>query len=215
MVHDLLFHELLLGILLWLGVQASLQWQRGQATKRPPSQQIKRPPKASQPFAGLTHKPHCAACEQGQAPGDRLPPSPPPLSTPKRGRPRTVAARNHYCPQKTCAYYGWVGLGNIRANGHPGSGAWRQFHCVVCDAYFLETHRTLFYGKPLPAERIVCAVAAVAEGLGIRAVARVFAVDPNTILAWLSEAATQLQAFSQYRLTTCKSVTSRSMSYSP
>jgi IS1 family transposase len=36
--------------------------------------------------------------------------------------------------------------------------------------------------------------------LGIRAVARVFAVDPNTVLAWLVEAADHLQAFSQYFL---------------
>jgi IS1 family transposase len=36
--------------------------------------------------------------------------------------------------------------------------------------------------------------------LGIRAVARVFEVDPNTVLQWLVEVAEQLQAFSQYFL---------------
>ena len=41
---------------------------------------------------------------------------------------------------------------------------------------------------------------ALAEGLGIRAVARVFEVDPTTVLAWLVEAAEQLQAFSHYFL---------------
>src|SRR2546430_2224288 len=44
---------------------------------------------------------------------------------------------------------------------------------------------------------LVWAVGALAEGLGIRAVARVFEVDPNTVLQWLVEAAEQLQAFSQ------------------
>ena len=44
------------------------------------------------------------------------------------------------------------------------------------------------------------AVGALAEGLGIRAVARVFEVDPNTVLQWLVEVAEQLQAFSQYFL---------------
>jgi IS1 family transposase len=43
-------------------------------------------------------------------------------------------------------------------------------------------------------------VGALAEGLGIRAVARVFEVDPNTVLQWLVEVAEQLQAFSQYFL---------------
>jgi hypothetical protein len=47
---------------------------------------------------------------------------------------------------------------------------------------------------------LVWAIAAWAEGLGIRAVARVFAVDPNTVLQWLGEAAEQLHAFSRYFL---------------
>jgi IS1 family transposase len=46
----------------------------------------------------------------------------------------------------------------------------------------------------------VWAVGALAEGLGIRAVARVFEVDPNTVLQWLVEAADHLKAFSQYFL---------------
>ena len=38
------------------------------------------------------------------------------------------------------------------------------------------------------------------KGLGIRATARVFEVDPNTVLQWLVEAAEQLRAFSAYFL---------------
>ena len=38
------------------------------------------------------------------------------------------------------------------------------------------------------------------QGLGIRGTARVFEVDPNTVLGWLVEAADQLRAFSQYFL---------------
>src|SRR5262249_31450912 len=47
---------------------------------------------------------------------------------------------------------------------------------------------------------LVWAVGALAEGLGIRAVARVFEVDPNTVLYWLVEAAEHLQAFPRYFL---------------
>jgi IS1 family transposase len=43
-------------------------------------------------------------------------------------------------------------------------------------------------------------VGALAEGLGIRAVARVFAVDPHTVLQWLVEAAGQAAALSRYFL---------------
>jgi hypothetical protein len=40
----------------------------------------------------------------------------------------------------------------------------------------------------------------LAEGLGIRATARVFEIDPNTVLHWLVEAAEHLRAFSCYYL---------------
>ena len=43
-------------------------------------------------------------------------------------------------------------------------------------------------------------LACLAEGLGIRATARVFEVDANTVLNWLAEAAEQLRAFSAYFL---------------
>jgi hypothetical protein len=93
-----------------------------------------------------------------------------------------------------------LGLGNLRANGHPNGGPWRQFHCTACKGYFLETHGTIFQGKRIAVELIVRVVACLAEGLGIRATARVFEVDPNTVLHWLVEAAEQLQAFSRYFL---------------
>ena len=47
-------------------------------------------------------------------------------------------------------------------------------------------------------ELIVRVLACLAEGLGIRATARVFEVDPTTVLHWLVEAAEQLRAFSAY-----------------
>ena len=73
-------------------------------------------------------------------------------------------------------------------------------HCRSCQGYFLETHGTLFHGKRVSVDLIVRVLACLAEGLGIRATARVFEVDPNTVLQWLVEAAEQLQAFSRYFL---------------
>ncbi len=93
-----------------------------------------------------------------------------------------------------------LGRGNIRANGYPNGGRWRQRHCVVCDRYFLETHGTVFHGKNRPAEDILRAVAAVAEGLGIRAVARVFETQPQTVLSWLIEAGAHAETLTQYLL---------------
>jgi IS1 family transposase/transposase-like protein len=203
MVDNVLFYDLLLGILLWLGVTLYEQWIGNRAatgpttrTPAPPLQPRSRDPK---PFPGLVHKPHCAACEQRPAPAQLVPLPPPPLFT-LQGRPRQVDTSGQFCPQPRCAYYGWVGRGNLRANGYPNGGRWRQFQCRSCKQYFLETHGTPLHGKRVPPELLVWAVGAVAEGLGIRAVARVFAVDPNTVLQWLTEVADQAAACSRYFL---------------
>jgi IS1 family transposase/transposase-like protein len=115
-------------------------------------------------------------------------------------RPRTVDTSQHFCPHGGCRYRGWLGRNNLRANGHPSGGPWRQFQCTACDGYFPEHHGTIFHGKQAAVERIVHVLACLAEGLGIRATARVFQVDPNTVLQWLVEGAEQLHAFTSYFL---------------
>jgi hypothetical protein len=49
-------------------------------------------------------------------------------------------------------------------------------------------------------ELIVRVLACLAEGLGIRATARVFEVDAHTVRQWLVEAAEQRRAFARYVL---------------
>jgi IS1 family transposase len=56
------------------------------------------------------------------------------------------------------------------------------------------------HGKRASVKLIVRVIACLAEGLGIRGTARVFEIDPNTVLGWLVEAAEQLHAFSAYFL---------------
>ena len=58
-----------------------------------------------------------------------------------------VPLKQKMCPTGSCAYWGWAALGNLRANGHPNGGPWRQFHCSACGAYVLETHGTPLHGK--------------------------------------------------------------------
>jgi transposase-like protein len=67
---------------------------------------------------------------------------------------------------------------------------WRQFHCTSCDGFFPEHHGTIFHGKQAEVELIVHVLACLAEGLGIRATARVFEVAPNTQLFSLFNSAT-------------------------
>ncbi len=204
MVSELFFYQLALIALVWLCCMLHWVWPSdGGATSPTPSQPtppLRRRSREPQPFPGLIHKPHCAACEQVAQDPEVLPPPAPPLITSRRGRPRQVDTAQHFCPNANCDYRGWVDWGNISANGHPSGGPWRQLYCSACERYFLETHGTPFHGKRVAPDLLVWAVGALAEGLGIRAVGRVFAVDPNTVLAWLLEVADHLKAFSQYFL---------------
>jgi IS1 family transposase len=88
----------------------------------------------------------------------------------------------------------------LPSNGHPSGQPWRQLQCVSCHGYFYETHGTIFHGKRSSADLVVRVMACLAEGLGIRGTARVFEIDPNTVLSWLVEAAEQLKALSAYFL---------------
>jgi IS1 family transposase/transposase-like protein len=200
MTSDLLFYKLLLVTLFGLCIMAHVLWPSQRAvthlTPAKPPTPPRRRPKDPEPFAGLIRKPHCDACEHDTAPRPQVPPvAPPPIIT-SRGRPRQIDTAHHFCPNATCPYYGWVGLGNLSANGHPSGGPWRQFYCSQCEGYFLETHNTIFHGKRVLPELIVRVIACLAEGLGIRGTARVFEIDPHTVLRWLVEAAEQLRAFS-------------------
>ena len=204
MAPNVLFYQLLLVALVLLCLIMHIWWpdNPSAALQTPlqsdkPRRQRSNEPK---PFTGFLHKPLCEACEKGTDIHPKMPGSPPPILTFTRGRKRTVNTHAHFCPKPNCSYHGWLGRGNIRANGHPGGQSWRQLQCVSCHGYFYETHGTLFHGKRASPDLIVRVIACLAEGLGIRGTARVFEIDPNTVLQWLVEAAEQLQALSAYFL---------------
>jgi hypothetical protein len=146
MVADLFVYQLALFVLVWLFVMLHLTWpMQGVTTFPAPDLSRRRRTNKPTPFAGLTQKPHCARCEQDttppKAPSD-VPPEPMP---PTNRRPRTVDTSRHFCPHMGCRYRGWLGLGNLRANGHPSGGPWRQFQCASCQGYFPEHHGTIFH----------------------------------------------------------------------
>src|SRR5499427_7788831 len=201
MVSHLFYYQLALLAIIGLFVMLHLTESKPGLPSPPvpvkPKRKRSTEPKA---FEGLTHKPHCVLCEQETGETNPPPPvRPKPMPRTNR-RPRTVDTSMHFCPHSHCDYRGWLGLNNLRANGHLNGGPWRQFQCTACEGYFPEHHGTLFHGKQVAVELIVRVLACVAEGLGIRATARVFEVAPNTVLQWLTEAAEQLRAFSAYFL---------------
>jgi hypothetical protein len=199
-----LLYQLLLVALVLICLMVHVWWPAHPTptprTSLKPSKPRRKRSKEPKPFTGYIHKPLCEACKLRVDSRPEAPGSPPPVMLCTRGRRRTVDTSEHFCPDHDCSYHGWLGRGNIRSNGHPGGQPWRQLQCVSCDGYFYETHGTMLHGKRSSPERIMHVIACLAEGLGIRGTARVFEIDPNTVLGWLVEAAEQLHAFSAYFL---------------
>jgi hypothetical protein len=185
MGHDQLFDALLLLGLLWLSMLVYWVWlQRRLAasqTMPTPATSIKKRSKEPTLVVGLIHKPSCDACEHAIERHPQAPSSLPPLLTFTRGRQRTIDTQQHCCPDHEGTYYGWVGRGHLRANGHPGGKPRRQLQCVACQRYFQEAPGTVFHATRGSPQMWVWAVGTLAEGLGIRAIARVFEVDPNMV----------------------------------
>src|SRR5437016_4426854 len=206
MVSQLFYYQLALLAIVWLFIMLHLTWPKpGVTAPAAPAEPDPITPKRPRPhephaFEGLPTKPHCALSERDTVQPKAPPPVRPDPMAPTNRRPREVDTSQHFCPRVGCDFWGWLGLGNLRANGHPSGGPWRQFHCTSCKGYFLETHGTIFHGKQAAVELMVRVLACLAEGLGIRATARVFEVDPNTVLHWLGEAAEQLKAFASHFL---------------
>jgi transposase-like protein len=97
-----------------------------------------------------------------------------------------------YCPNKECDRYGKVGQGNMVRYGKSRQGR-QRYQCKVCKKVFNERKGTLFYGKRTAVKDIVESLAMVAEGMGIRATARVKGIKHDTLSAWLREAGGQAQ----------------------
>ena len=163
MVPDLFFSQLVLVALGWLCLMLHWAWPSNPATACPTTLEptLPRPKRRRepQPFAGLTTKPHCDACAHVSTPRPHTPSAPPPRIAMTRGRRRQVDTSTHFCPNPDCAYRGWVGWGNLRANGHPSGGPWRQLRCIACHGYFLETLGTILHGKRASVDLIVRVIA--------------------------------------------------------
>jgi hypothetical protein len=201
MVSHLFYYQLAVLVLAWFFVLLHVTGSKPGLPAPPISAQPKRTRStAPKPFAGLTHRPPCALGERETVhptPSALVPPEPLP---PTHCRPRTVDTSRHFCPPTDDDSRGGRGLNNLRATGHPSGGPWRPCQCTACDGYLPEHHGPIFHGQQAAVERIVHVLACLAEGLGLRATARVCEVDPNTVLQWLVEGAEQRHAFTSYCL---------------
>lgn len=119
------------------------------------------------------------------------------------GRPRTIPTADKCCPSAGCLAYGRFGddpMHDIVGYGTyaTASGEVRQMYlCKVCKQPFSETAGTPFFGLKTPMKTVCIALQELAEGLGVRAVARIHGVKPDAVLEWLKKAGQHCQALSE------------------
>jgi hypothetical protein len=150
MVPHLLFYQLALFVLVWLFIMLHVTGSKpGRPAPPMPAKPKRKRSTEPKVFKGLTQKPHCALCAQQTAETAPAPPLRPASMLLTHRRPRTVDTSMHFCPHLNCDYRGWLGLNNLRDNGHPGGGPWRQFHCLGCNGFFRSiTARSFTASKP-------------------------------------------------------------------
>ena len=92
-----------------------------------------------------------------------------------------------FCWNEECPQYGETGADNLRLYGKNRTGT-KRIQCKTCKKVFAATRGTPFYGVRNP-ERMLQALAMLAERSSLRAVQRVMGVKPDTLLEWLEKAA--------------------------
>jgi hypothetical protein len=102
MIPHHVYYQLVILVLLWLCLMMSHLWPSPTSgapkTPTPPIKPQRRRSHEPKPFAGLTHKPHCALCEQETSETPPAPPQRPDPMPPTHRRPHTVDTSMHFCP---------------------------------------------------------------------------------------------------------------------
>jgi hypothetical protein len=170
MPHHISYQLAIVG-LLWLCVMLHDVWpSRGAVSPPPPvPPQVKRQRSNEPPLGvGLIQRPHGALCDHDTNHPEPPPPRRPDRLAPTKRRPWALDTSRPCCPHAGCDYRGWLGLGHLRAHGHPSGGPWRQWSWRSCQGDFLETHGTLWppaqrVSNRAPVEEQDCAAAGGAE----------------------------------------------------
>ena len=87
-----------------------------------------------------------------------------------------------FCPNKECKDYGLRNHGNIGKRGRYGKEKERELlYCKTCGKRFAATYATAFFGLHLPDDKIRQIIHHAAEGVGVRATARLLGIDKDTV----------------------------------
>jgi transposase-like protein len=87
-----------------------------------------------------------------------------------------------FCPNEQCKDYGLRQQGNIAVRGKYGKDRSRDLlYCRTCGKRFAATHASALFGLHLPAQTIRQIIHHAAEGVGVRATARLLELDKDTV----------------------------------
>lgn len=98
-----------------------------------------------------------------------------------------------FCWNPACRDYAQVGKPHIIKFGHTRRGV-QRYRCTTCKKAFCANRGTVFYGKHPSQETILECLALLAERNSLAAIHRVKGVKEETVMDWLHEAATQVEA---------------------
>ena len=88
----------------------------------------------------------------------------------------------YFCPNEQCKEYGLRGHGNIGIRAKYGKDKNRDLlYCRTCGKRFAATRASVLFGLHLPAETIRQIIHHAAEGVGVRATARLLELDKDTV----------------------------------
>lgn len=88
----------------------------------------------------------------------------------------------YFCPNDLCKDYGLRNQGNISVRGKYGKDKNRDLlYCRTCGKRFAATQSRALFGLHLRAETIRQIIHHAAEGVGVRATARLLELDKDTV----------------------------------
>jgi transposase-like protein len=91
--------------------------------------------------------------------------------------------KNYSCPNTLCDHHGVAGADNISVRGYYGKDPNKKalLYCRFCGQRFVATQGTAMFGSHLPPETLKQIIHHAAEGVGVRATARLLGIDKTTV----------------------------------
>ena len=87
-----------------------------------------------------------------------------------------------FCPNENCKDYGLRNHGNITVRGKYGKDKTKDLlYCKTCGKRFASTRGTAFFGLHISDEKIEQIIHHAAEGVGVRATARLLGLNKDTV----------------------------------